>query len=294
LAVGAFGPGNTVPYSLVLDGGTWREVPVPWPYKSTFNTKFADGGELFSVSCQPGLSCVAVGMETLGLGVVSGNTSSAQTIAYRFERGRWAPLILPPSFALMIFNHVLCDGGARLDCIVTGLAYSPVVAPGGPTSAAMVRYEGGLWAPVAVPLHGDTQLGDVWCGKGNCIAVGAVNYDIIGANRPLVLTGTGSTWAEGSVPAAARHLNMETVSCVSTTSTCAAVGKDAYGGNGHVFDWLGSWRPQPASFPPSADDVGDISCAPVGNGPPECTVVGGQGPPAGLQHPFVLSGAIGP
>ncbi|HTW10363.1 MAG TPA: hypothetical protein VME46_22860 [Acidimicrobiales bacterium] len=85
---------------------------------------------------------------------------------------------------------------------------------------------------------------------------------------------------------------MGAVSCVATTSTCAAIGQDPNLTIGFVFDWDGSWRPQPAQFPPSPDDVPRISCARSPSGLPECAVVGSERG-AGREHPFVLTGAVG-
>ena len=252
---------------------------------------------LFSVACATASSCVAVGDDNAGLGIlVSG---AAQ---------RWATKIAPlPHDAArspdVTIYYVVCP--AVTSCIAVG----DYKDSSGHQQGLLLSGSGSVWTATQAPMPNDAAanpeatLQSVACPSASrCLAVG--NYtDSSGHSQGVVETRFGSRWTPTQAPlpagaSVAPGVGLDSVSCPST-SFCVVLGnyQDSSGNfQGLLLSPTGSaWKAIRAPLPANAASAANptfaaVACAAVSR----CTATGEYTDTSGHQQGFAVtrSGSI--
>jgi hypothetical protein len=169
--------------------------------------------------------------------------------------------------AFIISGKISC--GTPNSC----LAIAVNVSKSGSSAQVVVAWNGTAWRSVAVPTPNPTvaliNLAAVSCTSAtSCLVVGRyLTLAGAGAERPYALTWNGTSLtptAAPPVPTGGGFASLTGVSCITTTTSCIAVGY-SHGGAGPLImeTWNGAkWTLQTASIPGGARSTypGAISC----------------------------------
>jgi hypothetical protein len=169
--------------------------------------------------------------------------------------------------AFIISGKISC--GTANSC----LAIAENVNQSGDQTQVVEAWNGTAWRPVAVPAPKPTvallNLAAVSCKSATaCVVVGAyLTLAGAGTERPYALTWNGTSLTPTvapPVPADSGFASLTGVSCVTTTTSCIAVG-DSQGGAGPLLmeTWNGAkWTLRTASIPGGAQSTypGAVSC----------------------------------
>ena len=250
VAVGTYGQGNPGQLSdgLLLTGwgSSWTPAKAPLPSNGA-------SGSLSSVACPSPSECVAVGTYTDSSGehglIVTGSGASWTAAEAPLPANAGTP-------ASVTLTAVTCASPSA--CVVVG-SYN--------THGLLLTSSGSSWTAIKAPLpaglpSGYVYLDSVACASASqCAAVGIYQEnDVLGSQRALLLTGSGSSWTARKVPlpgnaAGGPYIGLDSIACASV-SQCAAVGyySDTSAGiDGLLLSGLGSkWAPAEARLPPGA------------------------------------------
>jgi hypothetical protein len=171
-----------------------------------------------------------------------------------------------------VFLAVACPSSA--DCVAVGYAGTPN------TQRALIeQWNGKGWSALTPPLPANTfssSLDGISCPtRATCVAVGDALNNKTGFIEPLVVKGSGTSWADLANPGldAGSGAVLERVSCASATA-CLAVGDNLTGdGAARAELWNGKqWAVLPPLTPSNAEAVAleDVSCSTATT----CMVVG--------------------
>ena len=124
------GQGRQQPVSVVWNGSTWKQAPVPYPPQSF-------EAELFGVSCRAPTACTAVG-------TYAPYGKASQTMADRWNGTSWTrqPSATPPGFSIAYMSSVSCP--ASRACIAAGVK-------GPPPHTLAERWNGSAWTLTPTP-----------------------------------------------------------------------------------------------------------------------------------------------
>jgi hypothetical protein len=193
-----------------LHRGRWR-----WTALSAVPSDPTGSGSLAAVSCPTAVSCVAVGADAAGQGIVTTGT--------RTEAGwRWsvAAAVTPDASGSGPLTSVSC--GAPTSCVAVGADASSE----GIVTTAVATGASWTWSAAASLGAGTDRLVGVSCaGAAWCVAVGND-----GSGLGVVTTGTrtGATWSWQLDQRPGARAALGAVTC-RTTRLCVAVGSTPTG-----------------------------------------------------------------
>ena len=208
--VGVTGVLGTSSRPLSTTSAAANSATVSAPIVPTPGGAVSGKGAYDAVVCPSTSSCVAVGANSGGVGVVATTTNGGTN---------WTPATVPA-------------GSPELDAVAcSDTTHCVAVGP----DAALSSSDGGTtWALHALPDPTTTLLGVSCSASLACVAVGvAPNPGGPFAGRVVLSSDGGVTWSAASVPGAA---GLGSVSCPSTTR-CVAVGATVIVSDDHGQTW---------------------------------------------------------
>jgi hypothetical protein len=265
VGVGEYQPSSTGPFqplAMVPNAASTGWVPKP-------AATVADGGELLGVSCNGGITCVAVGFTTPSSGI-------SQTLTELWNGNITStPWMVQSSPDIGTGNNLLAAVNCPINinfCMAVG---NSTPSPGVQAPMAQ-QWNGGSWAATTLPLPAAATTGyltGVSCtSTTSCVAVGV--YQTSTAVGPLVETFNGTSWTAvtPSIPAGTTAY-LEGVSCAAATS-CQAVGTwvSNSGGGGHDVMLAGAGSTWTATESSTAGNLTSVACTST----TACLAVGNQ------------------
>jgi hypothetical protein len=247
------GFGHIRPFSELWNGVNWTvlgDAPTP---VATWSAN------LLSVSCASPVSCVAVGVLSLGENSIAGPN---QALVEVYDGHGWTYESTAISRNTESYYGYVLDGVSCTSvnsCVVVGTESDIHDTP---------QPVAGQWDGAALSLRatGGNSLGQIFstvsCSSPVFCAAGGSAVGSSGVRTPLLATWNGTTWAVDSSPRGTRGSGyINGVSCSSSRS-CMGVG--SFGSASLVEHWNGSvWTPQRAPKPTSATKAAltGVSCS---------------------------------
>ncbi len=278
---------------LVTGSGTsWTTTYVPQPSNGG-----GGGGYLGPIACESTSSCVAVGNYTDSSGRGQGWLVTGSGTSWTSTQ---APVpVSPADDPGADLESVACP--STTECVAGGQYYFPAPGPVAEDGPLLLAGSGTSWA--AAPRDpfapGFLYLDSVACpSTTSCTAVGSWSGGA-SSNEPVLLTGSGTSWAQIQVPLPANaasnpDASLRWVACPSTTS-CVAVGSytDSSGKDqgllltGSGTTWTAAEAPLPGN---TASNPGAYLSAVACPSTISCVAVGGYTDSSSHEQGLLLGG----
>ncbi|HLX50425.1 MAG TPA: hypothetical protein VKS82_19030 [Streptosporangiaceae bacterium] len=241
-ALGSSGSGGID--ALTMGSGSW-----------TVQSQVALGPRvgLTGVSCASSANCVAVGNSATGP-VIMATTNGGVT---------WTNQTPPSASGVLYYlSAVACP--AATDCVAVGYELSNQSGSQTKTAISTSTSDGSTWSAATV-VTGVSHFDAITCpSTGRCVAAGTDITNLATSGLTGIIdtsTNLGGSWTATTVPSAVGYLTG--VSCVPSSSTCAAVGGTQTGAATLLTTTTGtSWTVQALPTLPKGtySDLYDVSC----------------------------------
>ena len=254
---GGYYEGKTGNDAMLLSwsGRNWTAAQAPLPANANQNPD----ARVTGMACPSTTTCFAVG-------AYSGNNNEYGLLLH-WSAGKWtaATAPTPAGSPAVVLSGVSCPSTTL--CFAAGEAGS-----GAQTMPLILRWSGGKWAVVKVPMPSgaaaspQVDMGGLSCPTTtHCVAVGYY-VDTKGNQQGLLLTRSGTTWTAAKAPVLAGAasnpwVSLDSVSCPTASQCTVGGGYETTAAQpvGLLLLWSGkTWKAAPT--PSGAYMVKGISC----------------------------------